>query len=328
MIGAQTGERGVTVWAGAYELGPAESQKTRIAYWPIFPDLRLVNATVSLRDRTFIKVWCAESGYACLRDKMEQTAVRKRANISDVRHRWHLAYKTQIPPAVLEQATRSLTHRGPDDSGMVLLKETQPEPLDIGLGHRRLAILDLSPLGHQPMQDPVTGSWIVYNGEIYNFRDVRKELEQEGAGFVSQSDTEVLLKAYARWGEKCLTKFRGMFAFALWDARQHRLLLARDPMGIKPLYYAQAGSYFLFASEVRTLLGTGLVPRRVDHAGLINFLTFGSAYDPITLVEGVRSLPPGHTLTWESGTLRQASYWDLTREETSGEDPGVLFSGG
>jgi asparagine synthase (glutamine-hydrolysing) len=231
-----------------------------------------------------------------------------------------LAHKTQIPSAVLEQATHSLAHRGPDDSGTVLLKETGPEPLEIGLGHRRLAILDLSPLGHQPMQDPLTGNWIVYNGEIYNFRDVRKELEQTGAGFFSQSDTEVLLKAYARWGEKCLTKFRGMFAFALWDAHRHRLFLARDPMGIKPLYYAQAGPYFLFASEVRTLLGTGLLPRRVDHAGLINFLTYGSAYDPITLLEGVRSLPPGHTLTWEGGTVHQASYWDLTRDETSGEE--------
>ncbi len=96
-----------------------------------------------------------------------------------------------------------------------------------------------------------------------------------------------------------------MFAFALWDSSQHRLFIARDPMGIKPLYYAQAGSHFLFASEVRTLLGTGLVPRRIDHAGLINYLTFGSAYDPITSIEGIKALPPGHTLIWEGGTLRQ-----------------------
>jgi len=130
------------------------------------------------------------------------------------------------------------------------------------------------------MHDAETGNWIVYNGEIYNFRDVRAELVQAGAKFVSRSDTEVLLRAYARWGEECLAKFRGMFAFALWDARRHCLFLARDPMGIKPLYYAQPGSYFLFASEVRTLLGTGLVPRRLDPAGLVNYLAFGSAYDP------------------------------------------------
>jgi asparagine synthase (glutamine-hydrolysing) len=230
-----------------------------------------------------------------------------------------VAHSARIPANVLERATESLAHRGPDDSGTIVLRDSIPEPAEIGLGNRRLAILDLSPLAHQPMHDAQNGNWIVYNGEIYNFRDVRQELEREGVGFISRSDTEVLLKAYARWGEKCLAKFRGMFAFAIWDARQHRLFLARDPMGVKPLYYAQAGSYFLFASEVRTLLGTGLLPWRVDHAGLINFLTFGSAYDPITLVHGVRSLPPGRTLTWENGTLRQASYWDLTGEEASGE---------
>jgi len=224
---------------------------------------------------------------------------------------------TRIPDGVLERGTQSLAHRGPDDSGTILLRDSTPNSVEIGLGNRRLAILDLSPLGHQPMHDPDTGNWIVYNGEIYNFRDVRKELESDGTRFVSNSDTEVVLKAYARWGEACVSKFRGMFAIALWDARQHQLFLARDPMGIKPLYYAEAGSHFLFASEVRTLLGTGLVPARIDPAGLINYLTFGSAYDPLTLVEGVHALPPGHTLTWEDGTLRQSPYWDLVNKPAS-----------
>src|SRR5579864_5357467 len=201
-----------------------------------------------------------------------------------------VAHKARVPADVLERATKSLAHRGPDDSGTIILHDSVPDPVKIGLGNRRLAILDLSPLGHQPMHDSETGNWIVYNGELYNFRDVRKELEQGGTTFVSNSDTEVLLKAYACWGEQCLLKFRGMFAFALWDARRHRLFIARDPMGIKPLYYAQSGPYFLFASEVRTLLGTSLVPRRIDRAGLHNYLTFGSAYDPLTLVEGIRSL--------------------------------------
>jgi asparagine synthase (glutamine-hydrolysing) len=230
-----------------------------------------------------------------------------------------VARDARIPEGVLERGTQSLAHRGPDDSGTILLRDSVPDSVEIGLGNRRLAILDLSPLGHQPMHDAETGNWIVYNGEIYNFRDVRHELEQAGASFVSHSDTEVLLRAYARWGEACLSKFRGMFAFALWDARRRRLFIARDPMGIKPLYYAEAGSYFLFASEVRTLLGTGLLKTRIDPAGLINYLTFGSAYDPLTLVEGVRSLPPGHTLTWESGALRESSYWDLVDESTSQE---------
>jgi len=238
-----------------------------------------------------------------------------------------VARKAQVPDGVLERGTQSLAHRGPDDSGTILLRDSVPDPVEIGLGNRRLAILDLSPLAHQPMHDAETGNWIVYNGEIYNFRDIRAELENGGAIFVSQSDTEVVLKAYARWGEECLAKFRGMFAFAIWDARRHRLFIARDPMGIKPLYYAEASSYFLFASEVRTLLGTGLVPRRIDPAGLLNYLTFGSAYDPLTLVEGVRALPAGHTLTWEGGTLRESAYWDLVDEPgTAVRTPASLLA--
>jgi asparagine synthase (glutamine-hydrolysing) len=239
-----------------------------------------------------------------------------------------VAQNARIPDGVLERGTQSLAHRGPDDSGTILLRDSVPDPLEIGLGNRRLAILDLSPLGHQPMHDAENGNWIVYNGEIYNFRDIRDELEKSGTSFVSHSDTEVVLKAYARWGEACLTKFRGMFAFALWDARRHRLFIARDPMGIKPLYYAQAGSYFIFASEVRTLLGTGLMQPRIDPAGLINYLTFGSAYDPLTLVEGVRALPPGHTLTWEGGVLTQSSYWDLVDEPASAERASEFVSAG
>jgi asparagine synthase (glutamine-hydrolysing) len=230
-----------------------------------------------------------------------------------------VASNASIPAGVLERGTLSLAHRGPDDSGTVVLHDSHAHPVEIGLGNRRLAILDLSPLAHQPMHDTATGNWIVYNGEIYNFREVRRELEQAGVPFASHSDTEVLLKAYARWGEPCLAKFRGMFAFALWDAARHRLFLARDPMGIKPLYYAQSGAYFLFSSEVRTILGTGLIPCRIDRAGLVNFLTFGSSYDPLTLVEGVHALPPGHNLTWEAGVSRQTRYWDLV-DDTPGPD--------
>lgn len=222
-----------------------------------------------------------------------------------------IARNARIPEGVLEAATRSLAHRGPDDSGTILLTDAASAATEIGLGNRRLAILDLSPLAHQPMHDPKTGNWIVYNGELYNFHEVRRELEQAGQEFISHSDTEVLLHAYAHWGEACLEKFRGMFAFAIWDAQRHRLFLARDAMGIKPLYFAETDRYFLFASEVRTLLGTGLVPRKVDHAGLVNYLSFGSAYDPLTLIEGVHALPAGHMMTWHEGTAQQSCYWDL-----------------
>jgi len=222
-----------------------------------------------------------------------------------------VARNAAIPAGVLERATQSLAHRGPDDSGTILLRDAASDVTEIGLGNRRLAILDLSPLAHQPMHDTETGNWIVYNGEIYNFRDIRNELEQAGKTFVSHSDTEVLLKAYAQWGEECLTKFRGMFAFALWDAGRHRLFLARDPMGIKPLYYAQSGPYFLFASEVRTLLGTGLIRREINPAGIVNYLTYGSPYDPLTLIEGVRAVAAGHKLIWDGGSVCESLYWDL-----------------
>jgi asparagine synthase (glutamine-hydrolysing) len=225
-----------------------------------------------------------------------------------------VARNSVVAPEMLERATQSLAHRGPDDSGTIMLRETVPEPLEIGLGNRRLAILDLSPLGHQPMQEPETGNWITYNGEIYNFREIREKLRSEGVRFCGYSDTEVLLKAYGRWGEHCLQQLRGMFAFAIWDAQRHRLFLARDPMGIKPLYYYASERCFLFSSEVRTLLGTGLVPRRVDQAGLLNYLAFGSLYDPITLIEGVSALRPGHYLVWEKGQIREVVYWDLARQ--------------
>ena len=222
-----------------------------------------------------------------------------------------LARSCRVSEDLLERATKSLAHRGPDHSGTTIIRETVPQPLEIGLGNRRLAILDLSPLGHQPMRDPETGNWIVYNGEIYNFREIRQELEKHGVHFTSQSDTEVLLKAYGRWSEGCLKELRGMFAFAIWDARHHRLFLARDPLGIKPLYYFASAQNFLFGSEVRTLLTTGLVPRRLDSAGLVNYLAFGSAYDPITMIEGISALKPGHYLVWENGAFREEMYWDL-----------------
>jgi asparagine synthase (glutamine-hydrolysing) len=217
----------------------------------------------------------------------------------------------RVPADVLERATKSLAHRGPDDSGTVILRDAARQNIEIGLGNRRLAILDLSPQGHQPMNDPATGNWIVYNGEVYNFREVRAKLEQAALDFRGNSDTEVILKAYGQWGEMCLHEFRGMFAFAIWDAQRHRLFVARDPMGIKPLYFYHADQHFIFSSEVRTLLGTGLVPRVIDSAGLVNYLTFGSLYDPNTLVEGVEALPPGCYLTWEDGQVKREQYWDL-----------------
>ncbi len=207
-------------------------------------------------------------------------------------------------------------HRGPDDEGIEL---RQAGEHTVALGHRRLAILDLSPLGHQPMENPATGDLVVYNGEIYNFWDLRAELEQAGYGFRSRCDTEVLLRAYEHWGTDCLDKFRGMFAFALWDARRRELLLARDHLGIKPLYYAPIRDGFLFASELRALLASGLVAADVDRRGLATYLAYGAVQEPLTIVEGVRMLPAGSWMAVDAAgkLVRQSRYWQIPQP-----DPG------
>src|ERR1700686_5355154 len=165
------------------------------------------------------------------------------------------------------------------------------------------------------MKDRETGNWIVYNGEIYNFLEVRSELGSCGVAFHNHSDTEVILKAYSKWGTQCLDRFRGMFAFAIWDARTRVLFLARDRFGEKPLYYFHRDGLFLFASEVRSLLQTGLVARQLDEVGLMEYLRYGSVSDPDTLVRGVRSLPPAHCLLLKDGKATLSKYWDLNSAE-------------
>ena len=220
-----------------------------------------------------------------------------------------LSQSGDLPPGLLEQACHSLAHRGPDDHGKAEISVRDASRL--GLAHTRLSIIDLSPLGHQPMHDPHTGNCIVFNGEIYNFLDLRAELESAGNLFSSRSDTEVILAAYRTWGEAAISRLRGMFAFALWDAQRQMLLLARDPMGIKPLYYYRSGEGLLFASEVRTLLQSGLVPRKLDAGGLFSYLAFGSVYEPATIVEGVFAVPPGHVVTYAKQDFQLRRYSNL-----------------
>lgn len=218
----------------------------------------------------------------------------------------------QVAPAsarsAVERMMNAQVHRGPDDAG---IEARQFGESAVVLGHRRLAILDLSPLGHQPMENPDTGDLVVYNGEIYNFWELRAELEQAGYRFRSRGDTEVLLRAYEHWGAGCLEKFRGMFAFALWDARRQRLFLARDHLGIKPLYYAARPGCFLFASEVRALLSSGLIPSVVDGRGLASYVAYGAVQEPLTIVEGVRMLAAGSWMAVDlSGeAVDQVRYW-------------------
>lgn len=179
-------------------------------------------------------------------------------------------------------------------------------------GHRRLAILDVSPAGHQPMHDEDTGNWITFNGEIYNFREIRRELESRNELFCTGTDTEVILKAYRVWGKDCLKRLRGIFAFGIWDAARQYLFLARDQLGVKPLYIYHKGETLLFASEVRAILASGLVLRSLYPDGLISYLAYGSVQEPFTLVCGIRSLLAGHFAEWREGVLHDpVRYWKL-----------------
>jgi asparagine synthase (glutamine-hydrolysing) len=188
----------------------------------------------------------------------------------------------------------ALTHRGPDDHGITICG-------DVVLGNTRLAVIDTSSAGHQPMNDPETGNWITYNGETYNFKQLRHEIDSDSSGWRSSSDTEVVLRAYARWGVDAFRRLRGMFATALWDARRRVLLLARDPLGIKPLYYYRAERMFVFASEVRALLASGLVPRKLSSDGVDSYLASGSVKAPLTIVDGVKQLLPGQYMEVQVG---------------------------
>jgi len=197
-------------------------------------------------------------------------------------------------------------HRGPDEAGLYLGK-------GVGLGHRRLSIIDLSH-GQQPMVDEAAGLALVYNGELYNFQSLRTELEALGMVFHSRCDTEVLLRAWQQWGEACLTRLVGMFAFALWDMRTQRIYLARDQLGIKPLYYGltRAGD-LVFASELKGLLAHPDVERKLDPRALEDYLALGYVPDPKCIYRGTFKLPPGHWLSWRAGepepVVRQ--YWDV-----------------
>jgi asparagine synthase (glutamine-hydrolysing) len=220
---------------------------------------------------------------------------------------------------LLDSAARSLAHRGPDDSGTTVIATDRGQ---LGLAHTRLSIIDLSPLGHQPMRDPATGNWIVFNGEIYSFRELRAELESNGFHFQSHSDTEVILAAYSAWGEAAFSRLRGMFALAIWDAAGQHLLLARDPMGIKPLYYFHSDNIFLFASEVRTLLQTGLVPKKLDSDGLFSFLAFGSIYEPRSIVEGISAVPAGSVIKLDKNGIQQRQFWTPLSAASKGSTEG------
>ncbi len=192
-----------------------------------------------------------------------------------------------VSPVLLRSMTDAIAHRGPDGEGFYT-------DSFIGLGHRRLAIIDLTPAGHQPMITEDGNYAITYNGEVYNFQEIRLELESHGHRFRSRTDSEVVLHAYAQWGTECLNRFNGMFAFAIWDKSRQELFLARDRYGIKPLYYTFTGQNFLFASEQKVILTHPSVNREVDLEALIEYFTFQNIFTDKTLFKGIHMFPAGH----------------------------------
>ena len=217
-----------------------------------------------------------------------------------------------VSPAVLQRMTDSLAHRGPDGEGQWIEGA-------IGIAHRRLAIIDLSPAGHQPMVSADHRYVLSYNGEVYNFRELKAELEALGYWFRSRTDGEVVLNALSEWGPKALDRFNGMFALALWDRRERKLLLARDRYGIKPLYYSHEGNRFAFGSEQKAITASGEIATRLDRKALLEYFTFQNIFTDRTLLDPIRLLPAGHyaelDLNKSSPELKLHRYWDYQFRE-------------
>ncbi|HUS13337.1 MAG TPA: asparagine synthase (glutamine-hydrolyzing), partial [Pyrinomonadaceae bacterium] len=214
---------------------------------------------------------------------------------------------------VLDQMCRVIRHRGPDDQGTLVAP-------NVALGMRRLSIIDLAG-GHQPMSNEDGTASIVFNGEIYNYRDLQAELATRGHRFQTNSDTETIVHAYEEYGNACVEHLRGMFAFAIWDSRRKELMLARDRVGKKPLYYTVTSSGTLvFGSELKSLLEHPEVTREVSPEAVDAYLTLGYVPDPLCILRGIKKLPPGHFLTFRDGRLALTQYWDFrfSTEQDSG----------
>ncbi len=210
-----------------------------------------------------------------------------------------------VAPELIQAMNSTLAHRGPDDEGV--LAEG-----NVGLGHRRLSIIDLSPRGHQPMASHDKKVWLTYNGEIYNYQLLRKELAALGHPFRGDSDTEVLLRLYEAYGTDCLHHLRGMFAFAVWDARKQQLFLARDRIGKKPLYYYFDGRSLIFASEIKAIMADPSVQPEINYEALCDYFRYLYVPDPKTIYKNIFKLQPGHFLTCSQGGLQETEYWDIS----------------
>src|ERR1700687_4118473 len=235
---------------------------------------------------------------------------------------------TDQAEAITRRMMEAIRHRGPDEDGL-------PVAPSAALGMRRLSIIDLSG-GHQPVFNEAGNVAVVFNGEIYNYQQWRGTLEGRGHAFRTHSDTEVIVHAFEEWGEDCLRELRGMFAFALWDARDSgtsgdaarhaRVFIARDRLGIKPLYFYRSGNQLVFASEIKALLASGLISKQLDPAGLRAFLQLGHIPPPWTAIRGVIPLEPGHIGVWRDGEWRTTAYWTLNPHASASPPPEQLAS--
>ena len=210
-----------------------------------------------------------------------------------------------VEESLIRRMCAVIAHRGPDDEGVYIDK-------NVGLGNRRLAIIDLSPAGHQPMSNEDGTIWITLNGEIYNFPELRERLEKQGHSFFSNSDTETIVHLYEEHGTDCVKHLRGMFAFAIWDSRNQRLFLARDRVGQKPLVYTIVNNSLIFGSEIKCILQDPSVRREVDLEAIHHYLTYQYVPNPRTAFSDIKKLPPGHILVCEKGRIRVERYWDLS----------------
>ncbi len=257
---------------------------------------------------------------------------------------WHLDGRG-VSAEMLGRMADVLRHRGPDDRGFVVIDPTSaatPIPANdaaqlgfqsqrgysLGFAHQRLSILDLSNAGHQPMSNDDGSVWLVYNGEIYNYIELREELSAAGFRFRSGTDTEVILRAYEAWGPECVKRFNGMWAFVLWDAREKRLVASRDRLGVKPLYTAWLCGSFLFASEIKGILASGLIEARANDRTVATYLRHGFGYldtTDETFFEGIEQLPPATLLIIKNGQAKIERYWDLPQHEETDEGLASRF---
>jgi asparagine synthase (glutamine-hydrolysing) len=218
--------------------------------------------------------------------------------------------------AIVQQMCRSMRHRGPDDEGYY-------HDAYVGLGMRRLSIIDLAS-GQQPVTNEDESLQLIFNGEIYNYRELRRRLEQRGHIFKSHSDTEVIVHAYEEYGEACVEHFIGMFGIALWDKNRQRLFIARDRLGIKPIYYWSDGPHFAFGSELKTLVAHPTIPLDLDLVALDQFLTLEYIPSPRTIFQNIHKLPAGHILFFENGEVTIKQYWNVPPRQVPQDEAGCV----